>query len=66
MNTASFNFSAPTAGWPNGKYKLDVVLLDGSGAEKGQKSVELTTTGNTPPAAATATDKRRPRRPTRM
>ena len=51
QNTASFNFSAPTAGWPNGKYKLDVVLLDGSGVEKGQKGSELTTTGNTPPAA---------------
>jgi len=52
MNTASFNFAAPTAGWPNGKYKIDVVLLDGSGAEKGQKGAELTTTGNTPPTAA--------------
>jgi hypothetical protein len=54
MNTASFNFSAPTAGWPNGKYKLDVVLLDGSGVEKGQKGSELTTTGNAPAAAAEA------------
>jgi hypothetical protein len=54
QNTASFNFSAPTAGWPNGKYKLDVVLLDGSGVEKGQKGAELTTTGNTPAPAAEA------------
>lgn len=53
MNTASFNFSAPTAGWPDGKYKIEVTLLDGTGADKGQKSVELTTTGN-PPAAAPA------------
>ena len=62
VNTANFNFSAPTAGWPDGKYKLDVVLLDGTGAEKSQKSAEITTTGNAPavaaePAAdATATD----------
>jgi hypothetical protein len=51
LNTASFKFSAPTAGWPDGKYKLDVALLDASGAEKGQKSADLTTTGNTAPAA---------------
>jgi len=55
LNTASFNFAAPTAGWPNGKYKIDVVLLDASGVEKGQKGAELTTTGNAPPAAAAAT-----------
>ena len=61
MNTASFNFAAPTAGWPNGKYRVDVVLLDASGAEKGQKGAEFATTGNAPaaaedaPAAATTT-----------
>jgi hypothetical protein len=51
MNTTMFDFSAPTAGWPDGKYKIDVTLLDGTGAEKGQKSVELTTTGRQPAAA---------------
>ncbi|HEX7154219.1 MAG TPA: hypothetical protein VF618_22215 [Thermoanaerobaculia bacterium] len=50
LNTANFNFTAPTAGWPNGKYRFDVVLLDEAGAEKGQKSAEFTTSGNTPPA----------------
>jgi hypothetical protein len=59
MNTASFNFTAPTAGWPDGKYKFEVVLLDASGAEKGRKSSEFTTTGNetaAPSAAAPATE----------
>ena len=59
LNTASFNFSAPTAGWPDGKYKLEVVLLDGSGANKGEKSSEFTTTGNpaeAPAASATTTE----------
>jgi hypothetical protein len=53
INTANFNFSAPNAGWPDGKYKIDVVLVDASGAEKGTKSAELTTTGN-PPAPPVA------------
>ncbi len=53
MNVANFNFSAPTAGWPDGKYRIDVTLLDGAGAEKGQKSAEFSTSGN-PPAAPAA------------
>lgn len=52
INTTNFDFSAPTAGWPDGKYRIEVVLLDGAGAEKGQKSVELSTTGNAATAAA--------------
>jgi hypothetical protein len=59
LNTASFDFTAPTAGWPDGKYKLEVVLLDGSGANKGEKSSEFTTSGNpaeAPAAAATSTE----------
>jgi hypothetical protein len=59
MNTASFHFTAPTSGWPDGKYQFEVVLLDGSGANKGQKSTEFTTTGNqteAPAAAATSTE----------
>lgn len=56
MNVANFNFSAPTAGWPNGKYQIQVSLLDESGAQKDQKSAELTTSGNEPAPAAAATD----------
>jgi hypothetical protein len=39
--TASFNFS-PTAGWPKGKYTLEVVMTDDAGAEKDKKSANLT------------------------
>lgn len=53
-NTASFDFTAPTAGWPDGKYRFDVVLLDGTGVEKGQKNAEFTTTGNAAPAGPAA------------
>ena len=39
---ANFNFSPPTAGWPAGKYKLDVTMTDENGAAKGQQSKEFT------------------------
>lgn len=52
MNQANFNFSAPTAGWPNGKYQLQVTLADESGAQKDQKSADFTTSGNAPAAPA--------------
>jgi hypothetical protein len=58
LNKASFNYSAPDAGWPNGKYKLEVELFDATGASKGKKSTDFTTAGNAPaaaPAAVTAT-----------
>ena len=53
MNTTNFNFTPPPAGWPDGKYRLDVALLDETGAEKSQKGVEFATTG-APAAAAEA------------
>jgi hypothetical protein len=40
--SANFNFSPPTAGWPAGKYKFDVTMMDESGATKGQQSKEFT------------------------
>ncbi len=40
--SANFNFSPPTAGWPAGKYKLDVTMMDESGATKGTQSKEFT------------------------
>ena len=36
--TATFTFSPPTAGWPKGKYKLEVLMLNESGEQKDQKS----------------------------
>jgi type 1 fimbria pilin len=40
--TATFNFSAPTAGWPKGKYKVDVVMLNEEGQQKDQKTASFT------------------------
>jgi hypothetical protein len=40
--TADFNFTPPGAGWPKGKYTLEVVLTDDAGAKKGTKSSSLT------------------------
>lgn len=47
-NSADFTFTPPDAGWPNGVYTLEVVLLDGSGAEKDRKAARFETTGNAP------------------
>jgi hypothetical protein len=40
--TANFNFSPPPAGWPKGKYKLEVLMMDENGAQKDQKSASFT------------------------
>jgi hypothetical protein len=40
--TVNFNFTPPTAGWPKGKYTLEVVLTDDAGAQKGTKSANFT------------------------
>ena len=39
---ANFNFSPPTAGWPAGKYKFDVTMIDENGTAKGTQSKEFT------------------------
>jgi hypothetical protein len=39
--TATFTFSPPNAGWPKGKYKLEVQMFDESGAQKDQKSADF-------------------------
>lgn len=39
--TATFNFSPPQGGWPKGKYKVDVVMLDENGQQKDQKSASF-------------------------
>lgn len=56
LNKANFNFTPPNAGWPNGKYQLQVVLLDGTGAQKDQKNADFSTSGNQPPAAPAASE----------
>jgi hypothetical protein len=50
-NTANFTFTAPTAGWPNGQYQLEVVLFDETGAEAAKKTADFTTAGNAPAMA---------------
>ncbi len=39
--TATFTFSPPTSGWPKGKYKVDVIMMDESGQQKDQKSASF-------------------------
>lgn len=39
--TATFNFS-PTSGWPKGKYKVEVLMMNEAGEQKDQKSAGFT------------------------
>lgn len=36
--TATYTFTPPPTGWPKGKFKVEVTLMDESGAQKDQKS----------------------------
>jgi len=36
--TATYTFTPPPDGWPKGKYKIEVILMDDSGAQKDTKS----------------------------
>ncbi|MFL6253728.1 MAG: hypothetical protein ACJ74T_01775 [Pyrinomonadaceae bacterium] len=41
--TATFNFTPPpSSGWPKGKYKLEVFMLNDAGEQKDQKSASFT------------------------
>jgi hypothetical protein len=40
--TATFTFSAPTSGWPKGKYKVEVIMTNEAGEQKDQKSASFT------------------------
>ena len=40
--TATYTFTPPPEGWPKGKYKIEVTLMDDSGAQKDQKSATFT------------------------
>jgi len=39
--TAIFTFSPPSSGWPKGKYKLEVLMLDEAGEQKDQKAASF-------------------------
>jgi hypothetical protein len=43
--TATFTFSPPPAGWPKGKYKVEVMMLNEDGEQKDQKSGSFTVSG---------------------
>jgi len=36
--TATYSFTPPASGWPKGKYKIEVTVMDDSGAQKDQKT----------------------------
>ena len=40
--TATFNFSPPPSGWPKGKYKIEIFMLNEEGEQKDQKSASFT------------------------
>ena len=40
--TATFNFTPAADGWPKGKYKVEVMMLDENGEQKDQKSASFT------------------------
>ncbi len=40
--TATYTFTPPPDGWPTGKYKIEVTLMDDSGAQKDQKTATFT------------------------
>ncbi len=40
--TAKFTFTPMPAGWPEGKYKIEVLLLDESGKQQDQKTASFT------------------------
>jgi len=39
--TATYTFTPPADGWPKGKYKVEVILMDDAGAQKDQKSASF-------------------------
>ena len=40
--TATYTFTPPPSGWPKGKFRVEVTLIDDSGAQKDQKTATFT------------------------
>ncbi len=40
--TATFTFTPPASGWPKGKYKIDILMMNEAGEQKDQKSASFT------------------------
>ena len=45
---ATFWFAAPDPGWPGGKYKVEVFMLESDGTQKDQKTASFTVSRPTP------------------
>ncbi|HEX8281945.1 MAG TPA: hypothetical protein VF588_01100 [Pyrinomonadaceae bacterium] len=39
--TATYTFSPPPSGWPKGKYKVEVIMLNEGGEKKDEKSANF-------------------------
>jgi len=39
--TATYTFTPPATGWPKGKYKVEVILMDDDGKERDTKTASL-------------------------
>jgi hypothetical protein len=46
QGTASYKYSWGGAGWPSGKYKIEVAMISEQGEEKDKKTANFTITGN--------------------
>ena len=44
--TADFHLSAPEAGWPVGKYRIEAMMLNENGEQKDMKSSTFTIVGS--------------------
>lgn len=40
--TATYTFTPPPNGWPKGKYKIEVIMMDEAGQQKDQKTASFT------------------------
>ncbi len=40
--TATFTFTPPSAGWPEGRYKMEVLMMNEDGEQKDQETVSFT------------------------
>ena len=40
-NNVTFTYTPPTRGWPAGKYKVEVILMNEDGEQKDQKTVSF-------------------------
>lgn len=40
--TATFTFTPPASGWPKGRYKVEVLMMNEAGEQKDQKASTFT------------------------